>query len=659
MERRTGQKKKKIKALTPRMRRGLKFVYGLFAFFCLVLIVRLAFLSNEDKYEKSALAQQSYVSSVIPYRRGDILDRNGQVLASGNMVYHLILDPKVLLYKEENVESTVNALVTVYGIDEYELRSILVEKKNSSYVVLRKKLSYMEREEFLTYVEKLPKEEEEKIKGVWFEEEYERTYPYESIASHLIGFTVAGDVGTYGIEQYYNEELTGTNGRTYGYYDASLNIQKTVKEAVNGNQIVSTIDINVQRVVQKHVEKFLDEIGAENVGVVIMDADNGEILAMQSNYGYNLNAPRDLSSFYSEEELAQMTEQEKLNSMYNIWRNFCISDGFEPGSTFKPFTVAAALEEHIVNLDSEFTCDGAENFGETITIRCSNKRGHGKISLAQTLMYSCNDALMQIAALEGRDMFYLYQKHFLMGMKTGIDLPGEATGELIPVEKLNQTELATSSFGQSFTVNMVQMAAAFSSLINGGTYYEPHIVMAVKNEDGATLKKIDPVMVGKTVSLDTSDFIRETMYLTVTDGTAKKAQVEGYVIGGKTGTAQKYPREAGKNLVSFLGFIEAEGRKIVYYVVVDEAHDEEMMSKSSTASTLAAGILEEALPYLKIYPEGEIKYYIETVEEEDILTNETDNPDYLPENDESTADVIEETAAEEEETEEPEPEVTE
>ena len=648
MERRTGQKKKKIKKLTPRMRSGLTFIYGLFAFFCLVLIVRLAFLSNEDKYEKSALAQQSYVSSVIPYRRGDILDRNGQVLASSNMVYHLILDPKVLLSKEENVDPTVTALVSVYGLDESELRTILVEKKSSSYVILKKKISYLEKEAFETYVKKLPKEEEEKIKGVWFEEEYERTYPFQSIASHIIGFTVSGDEGTYGIEQYYNDELIGTNGRTYGYYDASLNIQKTVKEAVNGNQVISTIDVNVQRVVQKHAEKFLDEIGAENLGVIMMDAGNGEILAMQSNYGYNLNSPRDLSAFYTAEEQETMSAEDKLNAMYDIWRNFCISDGFEPGSTFKPFTVAAAMEEHVVNLDSEFICDGKEHFGETITIRCSNTRGHGKISLAQTLMYSCNDALMQMASLEGRDMFYLYQKHFLMGTKTGIDLPGETTGDLIALQNLNQTELATSSFGQSFTVNMVQMAAAFSSLINGGTYYEPHVVMAIKNEDGATIKKIDPVEVVKTVSLDTSDFIRETMYLTVTDGTAKKAQVEGYVIGGKTGTAQKYPREEGKNLVSFLGFVEAEGRKIVIYVVVDEAHDETMMSKSSTASTLAASILEEALPYLKIYPEGEIKYYIETVDEEDILTNETDNPDYLPENDETTADVIEEENTEEE-----------
>lgn len=642
MEQRPEQKKKKTKKLTPKMKKNLTVVYGVFAVFSILLIVRLAFLSSEDKYEKSALAQQSYVSSVIPYKRGDILDRNGQVLASSNMVYHLILDPKVLLYDEDNVQPTLDALVAVYGLDEAELKSILVEKKNSSYVVLKRQLSYTEKEEFNTYTEELSETEAGKIKGVWFEEEYQRSYPFQAMASHIIGFTVSGDVGTYGIEQYYNEELIGTNGRTYGYYDASLNIQKTVKEAQDGNQIVSTIDINVQRVVQKYVENFLKEVGAENVGVILMDADSGEILAMQSNYGYDLNAPRDLTAFYTEEELEQMTSEEKLNAMYRLWRNFCISDAYEPGSTFKPFMIAAALEEDIVQTDSEFLCDGKETFGESqsIVIRCSNKRGHGKISLAQSLMYSCNDALMQIAAECGKEMFYQYQKHFLLGCKTGIDLPGETAGELISVDKLNQTELATSSFGQSFTVNMVQMAAAFASVINGGTYYEPHVVKAIKNPDGATIKKMEPVVVGKTVSLDTSDFIRETMYLTVTDGTAKKAQVEGYLIGGKTGTAQKYPREAGKNLVSFLGFAETENQKVVIYVVVDEAHDETLMSKSTTASSLAASILEEALPYLKMYPEGEITYYIEKIGADDILTNETDNPEYDPEENENTPDVL-------------------
>ncbi len=639
----------KVKTLRHWMQGNLVVVFMVFVIVFLVLVGRLVFLSGEDKYEKSALAQQSYVSSVIPYKRGDIVDRNGQVLATSDLIYHLILDPKVLLSKEENVDPTIKALVEVYGLNETELRAILIEKASSSYVVLKKKLSYAEKDQFTKYQEALEAEDKKnkeetkgEIKGVWFEEEYQRSYPFETVASHIIGFTVSGDVGTYGIEQWYDEELTGTNGRTYGYYDSSLNIQKTVKKAVNGNQIVSTIDVNVQRVVQNHVETFLNDIGAENVGVVMMDANNGEILAMQSNYSYNLNLPRDLSKVYSEEILSSMTSEEQVNALYDIWRNYCISDAYEPGSTFKPMTVAAALEEKIVSIEDEFLCDGREYFGSTksIQIKCSNSRGHGKISLAQSLMYSCNDALMQMASTGGRDWFYYYQKHFLLGFKTGIDLPGETSGSLIPVENLNVTELATSSFGQSFTVNMVQMASAFASLINGGTYYEPHVVKAIKNAEGATIKKIEPIEVSKTISVETSDFIRDAMYYTVLDGTATKAQVEGYVIGGKTGTAQKYPRDAGKNLVSFLGFVETEDRTVVIYVVVDEAHDEELMSKSSTASGLAASILEEALPYLKMYPEGEIKYKVEVIEKDDLITNDVDNPEYAPENNEEDPDVI-------------------
>jgi len=641
-------KKKKIKKFKYWMQSSLVFVFCIVVAVFLVLLVRLAFLSGEDKYEKSALAQQSYVSSVIPYKRGSILDRNGNVLAASDLIYHLILDPKVLLDKEENVDPTIQALVQVYGLDESELRTTLVEKANSSYVVLRRQLSYAEKEQMTLYEEEWTKRKAQDkelkgdIKGVWFEEEYKRSYPYQSVASHIIGFTINGDQGSYGIEQQYDEELTGINGRTYGYYDSSLNIQKTVKEAQNGNQIVSTIDVNVQRVVQRHVEEFLDSVGAENVGVVMLDANSGEVLAMQSNYSYDLNAPRSLDAFFSQDELEGMSESDKMNARYDIWRNFCISDAYEPGSTFKPITVAAALEELVTDVNAEYTCDGKEQFGEEITIKCSNSRGHGKISLVQSLMYSCNDALMQIAAAEGKDLFYTYQKHFLMGMKTGIDLPGETAGALIDLNNLNQTELATSSFGQSFTVNMMQMASAFASLINGGTYYEPHVVMAIKNSDGATIQKINPVIVSKTISAETCEFIKEAMYLTVQEGTATKAQVQGYVMGGKTGTAQKFPREAGKNLVSFLGFVETEDRTIVIYVVVDEAHDEEKMSKSATASTLAAAILEESLPYLKMYPEGEIKYRVELVQADDLLTNEEDNPEYNPENNEGTTDVISE-----------------
>ncbi len=605
----------------------------------IILIGRLLYINTVDRYEKNALAQQSYVSSVIPYKRGSITDRNGLVLANSDLVYHLILDPKVLLTKKANVEPTLDALVNVYRFEREYLEGILKDKSESSYVVLKKSLSYEEKDRFNAYVEKLGVDKK-KIKGVWFEEEYKRIYPFSTAASHVIGFTLAGGEGTYGLEQYYNDTLSGINGRTYGYYDSELNIQRTTKDAQDGNSIMSTIDINVQRVVQKYVEQFLDEVGAENVGVVIMDANTAEILALQSNYSYDLNNPRNLMEAYTTEELEIMSKEDESNALYAMWRNFCVSDAYEPGSTFKPFTVAAALEEAIVSKDDEFYCDGGESFGETITIKCSNSHGHGKLKLVQTLMLSCNDGLMQIAAKEGKNLFSAYQNHFRFGMRTGLDIPGETLGELIPESRLNVTELATSSFGQSFTVSMVQMASAFSSLINGGNYYAPHLVKAIKNSDGATIETIEPMLIQKTVSADTSEFIKEAMILTVEGGTAKKAAVNGYVIGGKTGTAQKYPRDAKKNLVSFLGFAEADDTDIVIYVVVDEAHDPEKMKKSSTALEIAAKIMEEALPYLKVYPEGEINYHLQTIDEDDIITDILNNPNYSPENDEELTDVI-------------------
>ena len=628
-------KAKKIKKMTRKMREKLLFVFCVILVGVLVIIGRLLYIGGKDSYEKNALAQQSYVSAVIPYKRGDILDRNGQTLATSELIYHLILDPKVLLDKEENVDVTIQALTTVYGLKEAELRRILANQPNSSYVVLKKSLNYEEKQAWSSYTEALG-ETSGKVKGVWFEEEYRRSYPFSTIASHIIGFTVAGDVGTYGIEQQYEERLTGTNGRTYGYYDAQLNIERTTKPAVDGETIVSTIDINVQRVAQKYVERFLNETGAENVGVVLLEADSGEILAMQSNYSYNLNQPRSLDLLYSEEEQEAMSAEERLAALYRIWRNYCISDAYEPGSTFKPLLVASALEEKVVMTGEEFVCDGKETF-TAATIRCSNQRGHGRLSLAQSLMFSCNDAMMQIAAKEGRTLFHAYQEHFLLGVKTGIDLPGETTGSLFTEAQLNETELATSSFGQGFTVNMTQMAAAFAALINGGSYYEPHVVKTIKNAEGATVKAIQPVVVTRAVSAETSAFIKEAMYLTVESGTATAAKVNGYRIGGKTGTAQKLPRDAKKNLVSFLGFVEGEERCIVIYVVVDEAHDETLMKKSSTASSMAAAILEEALPYLGVYPEGEINYHLELIGEEDLLLDEN----AAPEENESAPDVME------------------
>ena len=266
--------------------------------------------------------------------------------------------------------------------------------------------------------------EDKSIIGVWFEEEYVRSYPYKTVAGDVIGFSSIDNIGYYGIEEYYNSELNGTNGREYGYYNSDLNIERIIKKAENGNSIISTIDVNAQRIIQKHITQFNTEYGSENIGVLVMDPNNGEIIAMASNQEYDLNNPRDLTGIYSEAELSGMTDDEKMNTLNTLWKNDVIGMTYEPGSTFKPITVSAGLEENIIMEDDTFFCDGKETFsGLANPIRCSSRSGHGLLTVGEALMYSCNDSLMQIAAKEGRDVFYEYQSRFGFGKKTGIDLP--------------------------------------------------------------------------------------------------------------------------------------------------------------------------------------------------------------------------------------------
>ncbi len=622
------QRKKKRKRMTGKMQTTLWVVFCLFLVGILIVMIRVVIVGGNTSYAKASLSQKTGTNTVLQYKRGDILDRNGTVLAKSDKVYHLILDSRLLVNNETCIDPTIRALCSVYGYEEGELRILIEEKKNSAYYRLKKYLTYEEKIKFEEYEKNLPKEEDGspnkdkgKILGVTFEEEYLRTYPFGSLASHVLGFAKADGDGTYGIEQQYNEQLTGINGRVYDYYDADLTVQQETVPARDGQTIVSTLDANLQRVVQKHTEAFLEEIGAKNVGVLMMDVNSGEVLAMQSNYSYDLNHPRELTNWYTEEDIAAMDNAAQLDALYGIWRNFCISDSYEPGSTFKPFTVAAALEETLINTTETFLCNGGEKIANYF-ISCHNEWGHGLINAAQSIMHSCNDALMEIAKREGRTLFADYQRQFLFGSLTGVDLPGEVPGILMKEEQLNDTELATSSFGMSFNTTMIQLGAAFSSLVNGGIYYEPHVVKEIRNADGAVIEKIEPRVVRSTVSEETSEFMRDAFYLTVQEGTATAAKVDGYLIGGKTGTAQKLPRSEGKYLVSFIGCVPADNPQIMIYVVVDEAADEELQSRASIASALAADILEESLPYLKIYPDKEIEYPSFVIDEEDVKMQE-------------------------------------
>lgn len=597
---------KTIKKFSSRMQARLLLVFCVITLLLTGLIGRMIYITQTkgERYAKQVLSRESYVSAVLPYKRGDIMDRNGTVLARSELNYRLLLDPENLLLNSEYIIQTTEALRASFGIEAETIQDILSDRPESQYVILKKNLKHQEVSDFKTLME-----ENSEIKSLWFEEEYLRAYPFDTLACDIIGFTSSDNKGFFGIEEYYNEDLNGSNGREYGYYDSSLDIERIIKKAENGNSIVSTIDANVQRIIQKNITEFNTEFGSKNIGILVMDPNNGEIIAMASNQEYNLNEPRSLAGVYTEDEIAAMTPEQQMKALNELWKNDAISSGYEPGSTFKPFTVSAAMEEALVSESSTFFCDGGAQIG-SYYIKCSKVSGHGLLTLGETLTKSCNDAMMQIGALSGRDIFYRYQNNFNFGNKTEIDLPGEEAGIITSLNNLNATEIATSSFGQTFNVTMVQMAAAYSSLVNGGNYYQPHIVKQIVNDEGATVKQIDPVLVRQTVSEATSEFIQKYMYQTVELGTAGPAKVAGYAVGGKTGTAQKYPRDAKTYLVSFLGGIPAINPEVVIYIIIDEPQNVAKQDDSSIATKLASKVMTEILPAMGIYPNGEIDYLL-------------------------------------------------
>lgn len=586
------------------------------------LIGRATYINakNGEKYTKIVLDQQQYNSRVIPFKRGDILDRNGTVVATSERVYNVILDAYVMLSGDDEEDRAVIMQVKEAAEQCFDIESALIDevvdtKPGSRYVILKKKVSYAQAQEYEALKKEVYQDEsgnEKKkypdVSCLWLEEDYIRTYPYSTLASDLIGFTVSGNVGNAGIEASYNSTLNGTDGREYGYYDADSSVERTVKNPINGNSVVSTIDITLQSIVEKHILAFNVEHaneartgdGSTNTAVIIMNPNTGEILAEASYPNFDLNNPRDLSKYYSEATLADMTSDEKLTALNKLWKNFCVSDTYEPGSTIKPFTMAGALENGTLSGNEWYDCGGYKTVAGT-TIKCNNRNGHGAQSLSDGIANSCNVVLMNIAAQLGVDEFCRYQTVFGFGQKTGIDLPGEAeTGGLIySAENMGPVELATNSFGQGFNVTMTQMAAGFASLINGGNYYEPHVVKQIQDANGNVIENKDSVLLKKTISEETSDLLRTYMHQTMTDGTGRNAQVEGYTMGGKTGTAEKLPRGNGNYLLSFMGYAPANNPEILVYVVIDEPNTE-IQANSRLVTTLARDIMEEAFPYLNI-----------------------------------------------------------
>lgn len=596
--------------------------------FCAVLLALVALAArityinatSGSKYKKQVLsqAQQRYENRVIPARRGDIYDRNGNLLATSNKVYNVILDCKAVNEKETYTEPTVRALVNILGLDEKDIRSRLSaeDTRNSQYQILKKQISMDEKKAFEEATEipedieesgltKAEIEERSNVKGVWFEEDYLRIYPFDESACDTIGFTLSRDVADIGLESYYNSTLMGVDGRQYGYFNNNADVEQTIIEPVNGRSIETSLDIGAQQIVEKYVNAFNGKMGGKNVGVIVEDPSTGEIIAMDGGDRYDLNEPRDLSREYSEEEIKAMNDEQTVEALNGMWSNYCVTDAFEPGSVVKPIVMAGALEKGKISESDTFLCDGLEVFGANAEtkIKCAvYPDAHGTETLGEVIANSCNDGMMQIGAKMGSEQFIKAQSLFNFGARTGIDLPNEGTGIIHTKDTMGETELATSAFGQGYTCTMIQEINALCSVINGGYYYQPHLVTKIKDANGGIVKTFSPTLLKQTISSNISADIRSYMELSVQQGTSHYSKVQGYSSGGKTGTAEKFPRGNGKYLVSFIGFAPVEEPEIVIYVVVDEPNVEDQVT-SRYPQYIAQGILSELLPYLNIAPD--------------------------------------------------------
>ena len=582
------------------------------------LIGRLMFIeySSGERYEKIVLSQQEYDSTTIPFQRGNIVDSKGTVLATSVDVYNVILDCKVLNANDATViASTVEAVAECFPeIGREAVEEELEDNPDSQYSVLAKKVSYEEMSKFTDLQEERREDDDpdNNITGVWFEKEYKRVYPYGSMAAATLGFTTSGNVGVVGLENQYNSVLNGVNGRSYGYLNNDSDLERTVIEAQNGNTLVTTLDANIQSIVEQEILNFNQQytnengLGSKNTAVLVMDPDTGGILAMAQYPGFDLNNPWDLSAYYTPEELTAMSEQDQLNILNQLWKNYAVTNTYEPGSTAKPFTVAGGLESGALKGDETFVCDGGEQIAG-YNVRCVNRNGHGLETIQDALVNSCNDALMQMSYRIGPVTFSQFQSLFGFGQRTWIDLPGEtSTASLIYDEKALEStiNLATNSFGQNFNVTMVQMASAFCSLVNGGKLYQPHLVERITDDAGNTVQEIEPVLRKQTISKEVSDQMKQYLRAVVTDGSASAAGVDGYDVGGKTGTAQKFDTETGqrakgKYLVSFIGYAPQEHPEVLVYVIVDEPNVEDQ-AHSSYALGIAHNILQQILPYMNI-----------------------------------------------------------
>lgn len=581
-----------------------KFAFILFVFMAIltVLFSRVLYwkVAHGAEFETAAKNQQiNRYDLVNAANRGSILDRNEQVLAVSTAVYNVVLDPLQLAEEndEEKTKKTFTTLCEYFPDLNYEdLQYHITMNAETNKINTPTHWKYL-----VKGVERSVKEELEakKLLGVYFEQTSKRSYPLKTLACHLIGFN-----NTWGLEGYYNDEMTGTPGRSFILYQGADKVTYQDYAAQDGNTIVTTLDYTIQQYAEEAVKETMETWPSQNVAAIVMNPNTGEIYAMAAADTFDLNDPDEPLALETDETFREtweaMTDEEKSKYLNTTWKNFCVSDTYEPGSVFKPLVVAAALEEGVITKNSAFTCNGQITVVDT-DINCHLKSGHGTLSVEEIMAQSCNPGMVQISQKLGVEKMYKYLKEFGFGQKTGIDLPGEEFGILHAESAMGPVELATYSFGQTFNCTSIQMITAFSALINGGNLVKPYLVSQIVDDNGSVVMEQETEVVRKVISQKTSDYIRTALKATVDHGTAKKIAIPGYSIGCKTGTSEQGSRTRDDIwTLSHMAYFPAENPQYLVFTVI-HIPDDYVDGVQSTAP-MTKKIMENIIKYKNLEP---------------------------------------------------------
>ena len=524
--------------------------------------------------------------------RGDILDRNGIVLAASGSICRV----SVVHNQIENEEYTAQVLADILKLD-YETVLHKVQKKVALQIIQNQ-----------VSTEQARKIREKQLPGVMIDENFERYYPYGSLAAQTLGFVGSDNQGVIGLEVAYDTYLQGLDGRILSLTDARgvalEGAGEQLEQGAAGHSLQTTLDVKLQQYAEQLIEKAVVQKNAKKGALIAMNPQNGEIYAMALYQSYDLNDPFTIQDETLLEQWDAMDEKQQMEELNQMWRNWCINDTYEPGSTFKIVTASAALEEGLVSVDEGFYCGGSLVVSDR-RIRCHKTTGHGGLTFRQGIQQSCNPVFMTLALRLGTDQFYKYLKLYELDQKTGVDVPGEAKGIQYAPEKVGPVELATMGFGQSLTITPMQLLRCGAAIVNGGDLITPHFGQSILDSEGNVLKTLTYDTKEIVISEQTSDTMRTLLESVVSEGGGNKASIPGYSIGGKTATSQKLPRSEHKYISSFLGFAPAEDPQIMVLCIVDEP--EGIYYGGTVCAPIVKEFLENALPYLGIEAEESLE----------------------------------------------------